>query len=36
VQRLVEQYFGEKGRTAVDKYFFQNARAAYKWIDRTG
>ncbi|MEQ8787825.1 MAG: amidohydrolase family protein [Pirellulaceae bacterium] len=36
VQRIVERYFGEKGRGAVDKYFFQNARSAYKWIDRTG
>lgn len=34
VQRIVEEYFGGKGRDAVDKYFFQNAQAAYKWVDR--
>ncbi|MCZ6636203.1 MAG: amidohydrolase family protein [bacterium] len=32
---LVKAYFAEKGEQASEKYFWKNARAAYKWIDRT-
>lgn len=31
---IVKAYFGEKGQIATDKYFWKNAKAAYKWIDR--
>ena len=34
VQRLVETYFSGKGSEALEKYFWKNSRAAYKWIER--
>lgn len=32
---LVRQYFGGKGKTAARKYFSDNGKAVYKWIDRS-
>ena len=34
VQRLVMDYFSGKGQQALDKYFWENSKKAYKWIDR--
>ena len=34
VQRVVFQYFNAKGVVAAEKYFWRNATAAYKWLDR--
>ena len=34
VQRIVSQYFNAKGVVAAEKYFWRNAVAAYKWLDR--
>ena len=34
VQRIVSQYFNAKGVIAAEKYFWRNATAAYKWLDR--
>ncbi len=34
VQRIVTEYFNAKGEVAAEKYFWKNAMAAYKWIDR--
>jgi L-fuconolactonase len=34
VLRVVRTYFGAKGKSAADKYFSNNAKAAYKWIER--
>ena len=34
VQRIVSQYFNAKGVVAAEKYFWRNALAAYKWLDR--
>ena len=34
VQRIVSQYFNAKGVVATEKYFWRNATAAYKWLDR--
>ena len=34
VQRIVSQYFNAKGVVAAEKYFWRNATAAYKWLDR--
>ena len=34
VQRIVSQYFNAKGVVATEKYFWRNALAAYKWLDR--
>ena len=34
-QRLVHTYFAGKGETALEKYFWRNSRAAYKWIRRS-
>jgi L-fuconolactonase len=34
VQQLVAEYFSTKGQEALDKYFWQNSKKAYKWIDR--
>ena len=31
---IVSEYFGAKGEQAREKYFWKNAKAAYKWIDR--
>jgi len=31
---IVSEYFGAKGAQAREKYFWRNAKAAYKWIDR--
>ena len=33
---LAKEYFGEKGRVASEKFFWENAKVAYKWIDRSG
>lgn len=35
VQRIVMEYFRTKGQEATEKYFWKNAKAAYKWIDRS-
>lgn len=35
VQQIVGQYVAERGPTARDKYFWQNAQAVYKWVDRS-
>jgi L-fuconolactonase len=34
VLRVVKTYFGVRGETAVEKYFWKNAKAAYKWLTR--
>ena len=34
VQQIVSQYFNAKGVVATEKYFWRNATAAYKWLDR--
>ena len=34
VFQIVDGYFSEKGERARQRYFAENARAAYKWIDR--
>ncbi len=34
IQNLVMEYFKAKGNSAVEKYFWKNAKSAYKWIDR--
>ncbi|MBI1927366.1 amidohydrolase family protein [Candidatus Poribacteria bacterium] len=34
VQRIVTAYFVSKGAEAAEKYFWKNAKAAYKWVDR--
>lgn len=34
VFQIVNDYFTAKGREACEKYFFQNSRAAYRWIER--
>lgn len=35
VQRIVAEYFKAKGKEATEKYFWKNAKVAYKWIDRS-
>ncbi len=35
VQRIVDEYFTGKGDDARTKYFRDNSKAAYKWLDRT-
>ena len=35
VQRIVTAYFTQKGEEALEKYFWKNARAAYKLSERT-
>jgi len=35
VQQVVLDYFTAKGASATEKFFSQNARAAYKWVNRT-
>lgn len=32
--RIVRQFFAGKGAAALDLFFWKNARAAYRWIDR--
>lgn len=32
--RIVKEYVREKGQAAWDKYFWQNGKAAYRWIAR--
>lgn len=34
-QRLVHAYFSQKGEAALEKYFWKNAKAAYKWKDKS-
>lgn len=34
VYRVVSEYVAGKGQSAVDKYFWQNSMAAYKWVKR--
>jgi L-fuconolactonase len=36
VQRIVMEYFKTKGQEATDKYFWKNAKAAYKWLKVKG
>ena len=31
---IVKAFFAEKGEEAAEKYFWKNAKAAYKWIER--
>ena len=33
--RIVEEYFTGKGEKEKENYFWKNARAAYKWVERT-
>jgi len=35
VQRIVMEYFQTKDEEATEKYFWKNAKAAYKWIFRS-
>ena len=35
VQRIVMEYFKTKGQQATEKYFWKNAKTAYKWIVRS-
>lgn len=35
VINIVSEYFNSKGKEAAEKYFWKNAKAAYKWIDRS-
>lgn len=34
VQRIVTEYVHTRGEEAAEKYFWKNAKAAYKWLDR--
>ena len=34
IQRLAMEYFSARGQEALENYFWRNAKAAYKWIDR--
>ena len=34
IVKIVQDYFGTKGRTAAEKYFWRNSVAAYKWVKR--
>jgi L-fuconolactonase len=34
VQSIVTEYFQGKGQEALDKYFWKNAQAVYKWVKR--
>lgn len=34
VHRIVTEYFSAKGCIATRKYFWQNSRKAYKWVER--
>ncbi len=31
---VVREYFAEKGREAEEKFFWENSRAAYRWVKR--
>ena len=31
---IVKGYFAEKGQEASEKYFWRNAKAVYKWLER--
>jgi hypothetical protein len=31
---LVREFFTSKGTEACEKYFWKNAHAAYRWIER--
>ncbi len=33
---IVRSYFERKGSETVDRFFWKNARAAYKWVERPG
>ncbi|MBT3604889.1 MAG: amidohydrolase family protein [Candidatus Latescibacteria bacterium] len=35
VINIVSEYFKSKGEEAAEKYFWKNAKAAYKWIERS-
>ncbi len=32
---IASAYFGEKGDAAAEKFFWRNAKTAYKWVDRS-
>lgn len=32
--KIVSEYFTSKGRDACEKYFWQNSRTIYKWVER--
>ena len=34
VLRIVQEYFGAKGPTASEKFFWKNSQAAYRWVER--
>lgn len=34
VYKIVGEYFAGKGQAATEKYFWQNAKTAYRWTDR--
>ena len=34
VMQIVTEYFKAKGEEASEKYFWENAKAAYKWVER--
>lgn len=34
VQGLVAEYFAARGRTALEKVFFRNSKAVYRWVER--
>ena len=34
--KIVSEYFSGKGREIADKYFWKNAKSAYRWVERTG
>jgi predicted TIM-barrel fold metal-dependent hydrolase len=34
IVKIVQDYFGTKGRTAAEKYFWRNSLAVYKWVKR--
>ena len=35
VFNVVKQYVTGRGTADADKYFYNNSKACYKWIDRT-
>ena len=35
VQQIVADYFTAKGPAALEKVFWKNSKACYKWIDRS-
>ncbi len=34
LHKIVVEYFGEKGQTAAEKFFWRNSRRAYSWFSR--